>query len=159
MWEGTILLEDSNFQVRNKTCRVSDDRKCDLEGGIVFHLTLLVITDYFSQIICLIIRYSCKIWKWPTLETMYTAQWKINNIFDIIASVLVLYPRYKTINQQIESTNIIIYKLNQSQFQSHKIVCFCTFFLLWHNVFAMWRQKRVMWCEMHISQRSVSQWL
>ena len=32
---------------------------------------------------------------------MYAAQWKINNTFEIIASVLV---RYKTINQQLENT-------------------------------------------------------
>ena len=37
--------------------------------------------------------------------------------------------------------------MNQSQFQSRKIVCFWTFFLLWHNIFAMRHQKRVMWCE------------
>ena len=35
MWDGTIPPEGSHFPVRNEACRVSDDRKCEPEGGIV----------------------------------------------------------------------------------------------------------------------------
>ena len=35
MLDGTISPEGWHFPVRNNTCRVSDIRKCELEGGIV----------------------------------------------------------------------------------------------------------------------------
>ena len=45
-----------HFQVRNKACQISDERKCNLKVELS-HLTLFTITDYFSHITWQIFRY------------------------------------------------------------------------------------------------------
>jgi len=38
-------------------------------------------------------------------------------VFEIIVCVLALYPRYKTVNKQLETINTVVYSLKQSQVQ------------------------------------------
>ena len=34
MWDGIIPTEGSHFHVWNENCHISDERKCEAEGGI-----------------------------------------------------------------------------------------------------------------------------
>ena len=101
MWDRTISIEGSHFQVSNKACRVYDERKFVSVSGIVS-----------SHIIRQIIIYLCPTWKWSPMEKNilllnYAVKCKINTIFEIIVYVLGLCHRYKTVNEQYESILVL----------------------------------------------------
>ena len=144
-WQLTIPPDGPHFQVRNKACQVSEERKCEPVGGtvsshIIDHHYLFFSHHSANYPILMSNLKMAAIGK----NVNYAVKWKINIIFKIILCILVLYLRYKTVNKQLEIMNVVIYSLKWSQVQCFfQMVCFFHVFSLWCNIFRIVMLKNV----------------